>query len=482
MSSGRLGSQRPRIAVEPPRADTDGPDAAELTGAYGFTLDEWQRLVLDAWLGRDYADRYTATSCGVSVPRQNGKNAVLEARELYGIAVNGERILHTAHRVDTARKSFIRLVRFFNEAVNPDLAPLVDAVRKTNGQESISLTNGGVIEFSSRVNGGARGSTYDVVVFDEAQELTDDQMESIMSTMSAAPSGNRQLIYTGTPPSPVSPGTVFRRVRSSALDGSDRRLAWHEWSVEAVGDVSDRSRWYETNPALGKRLDEEFTATECATLSEEGFARERLGWWADRSHGLDPAIDAGAWDACRRPADDAPAPDEGVTAYGVKFGPDGRSYALSVAVRRPGEPTWVECVDYGPVANGGVRGIAEWVLARKSRCAVCVLDGRSNTADLEKRLMDGGMPRRAVVVCSPDDVCGATSMLANAVDEGRVAHAGQPDLDESAKAAQKRCIGKGGGYGLGPGTFDCIQAESAALAHWGALTTRRRPGRRAMAL
>ena len=87
----------------PASAYTDGGAAAELAAAYGYELDPWQRSVIDAWLGRDEADMFTATSCGLSVPRRNGKNALLEVRELYGLVCNGERFLHTAHEVKTAR-------------------------------------------------------------------------------------------------------------------------------------------------------------------------------------------------------------------------------------------------------------------------------------------------------------------------------------------------------------------------------------------
>ena len=52
------GSQEPRIKIEPARATTDGPDAAELMSAYGVELDEWQKTILDCWLGRDDSGRY----------------------------------------------------------------------------------------------------------------------------------------------------------------------------------------------------------------------------------------------------------------------------------------------------------------------------------------------------------------------------------------------------------------------------------------
>lgn len=480
MSCTRIGSQEPRITVEPPQVDTDGGDAAWLAEQCGLTLDEWQETVIRSWLGRSEYDRYTSISCGLSVPRQNGKNAILEARELYGLAVLGEKILHTAHRVDTARKSFLRLVKYFEgPGANIDLAEMVVSIRKTNGQESITLSNGGSIEFSSRVNGGARGSTYDVVVFDEAQELTDDQMEAIMSTMAAAPSGNRQLIFTGTPPSPVSPGTVFRKKRKTALSGDDGRCCWHEWSVAEVGDVSDKERWYATNPGLGIRLDEDFTEAELNTLSAEGFARERLGWWSDEAGG-NPALSKTKWAECE--ANPAPEPDDNDRiAYGVKFSPDGQAYALSAAVRNGKRPIFVECL-FSEQITSGVGGIADWLLARKGMCALLVIDGKSHTAALERKLRDGGFPDRAIRIADAKDVGDAAVMTKDAVDEGSLCHAGQPGLTESAVSAQKRDIGKNGAWGFGDGEVPCCPIESASLALWGVKTTKRRPGRKARAL
>lgn len=103
------GAQIPRYRIEPERVTTDGADAAALMAAYGNALDEWQQLVLDCWLGRDASGRYTVTSAGLAVPRQNGKNVCLEGREFFGMVINGEKILHTAHQVRTAKKSFNRL-------------------------------------------------------------------------------------------------------------------------------------------------------------------------------------------------------------------------------------------------------------------------------------------------------------------------------------------------------------------------------------
>lgn len=149
------------------------------------------------------------------------------------MVINGEKILHTAHQVRTAKKSFNRLARMFTDKRHPEVLELVKNIRYTNGEECIELLNGGSIEFSARSRQAARGfDGISLVVYDEAQELTDDQVEAIMATLAASATGTRQLIYTGTPPYPGCPGDVFRRRRTACLDAPGAHDAWHEWSVE----------------------------------------------------------------------------------------------------------------------------------------------------------------------------------------------------------------------------------------------------------
>lgn len=446
---------------------------------YGMEMDEWQRLVLDAWLGRDSRDRFTALSCGLSVPRQNGKNAVIEARELYGLVATGEKFLHTAHEVKTARKAFLRLASYFdNPREYPELAEMVVSIRRTNGQEGIYLSNGGTIEFSARSRGAARGFTVDTVVFDEAQELTDDQVEAMMSTMAAAPSGVRQLIYTGTPPGPGSPGTVFPRVRASGIDGGDPHLSWHEWSVEEIGDVADRSRWYATNPALGIRLDEEFTEAEMRTLTPDGFARERLGWWASTSDGS--LVSEDEWRALEIGADDAPR--DGKLAIGVKFSVDGSRVSYAAAVKPKDGRPYVELIETVPMSKGSA-WLADWLVENKGEIAVAVVDGRSNVDNLVARLHEKGFPKRGVSVPGTNGMVAASTRMLDAIRGGAVCHMGQQQLDDSVLHASKRPIGKDGAWAWGAsGEWDSTPIEAASLALLGVMTTKRNPGRKARVL
>jgi len=474
------GNQIPRIRIEPPRADTDGQGAAMLMQAYGVTLDEWQQLVLNAWLGKDRAGTYTAINAGLSVPRQNGKNTCLEAREFYGLAVNGERILHTAHQVRTSKKAFRRLAAMFEDRTKPELTKLVKHIRYAIGEEGIELTNGGIIEFTSRSRFVARGfDGISLVVFDEAQELQEDQLEALMATLSASATGTRQLIYTGSPPYPGCPGDVFRRLRqaciNSAGNGKEHRSCWHEWSIAADSlqelNTADKRLWYNTNPALGIRLTEEFTQEELKMLSADGFARERLGWW---SKNIDTeqaafAIDPATWDAC---ASDTPKP-EGKTAYGVKFSADGSTVVLAGAVIDPAGLARISLLDMRPT-GAGLSWLAEWLIERYKVASCVVIDGRNGTDLLVDKIKDTWRFKDSIIKPSAANVVNAATLLVNELNERTVTwYRPQELLRESAITATRRKIG--GGFGFGGSGSEII--EACALALWGCRTSKRNPAR-----
>jgi hypothetical protein len=470
------GSQEPRIKVEPHRVASDGEDAALLMSEYGCNLDEWQRLVVDAWLGRDEEGKRNVTSAGLSLPRQNGKNVCIEAREFYGLVVDGERILHTAHQVRTSKKSFRRLAQMFTDKNHPEIMDIVKQIRYTNGEECIELENGGLIEFSARSRQAARGfDGISLVVFDEAQELTDDQVEAIMATLAASATGNRQLIYAGTPPYPGCPGTVFKRRRGICLDDPGRHDSWHEWSIEAKNvnqiKADDATLWYSTNPALGIHLTEDFTAEEFRSMSVDGFARERLGWWAPTiEKQLDYAIDGTAWAECmskeRKP--------DGKTAFGVKFSPDGSEVCLCGAVIPREGKARISMLERKPTALG-TQWLADFLCERyRSACCV-VIDGRNGVDVLIDKIADVWKVKGAIVRPGARDIVASTGMLTDAIFERQLTwFEGQEDLNDSATTSVKRSIG--GGFGFGGD--NPLPIEAAALAYYGARTCKRDPARK----
>lgn len=471
-----IGSQIPRICIEPERKSTDGEDAAALMKAYGSDLDPWQRLIIDCWLGTDGSGNYTMTSAGLSVPRQNGKNTCLEARELFGMIIKGERILHTAHQVRTSKKAFRRLEKIFTDKRHPEILKAVKHIRYTNGEEAIELINGGGIEFSARSRQAARGfDGISLVVYDEAQELTDDQVEALMATLSASATGTRQIIYTGTPPYPGCPGTVFRRRRENTISAPDGSDAWHEWSVDAKDlkeiDIKEHKTWYQTNPALGIRLTEEFTAKECVTLSADGFARERLGWWSPAmSRGDDPAIDPKVWEVC---ASDETKP-EGKTAYGVKFSADGAEVVLCGAVCPKDGKARISFIDRQPTGKG-TRWLAEWLNSRYEGASCVVIDGRNGADLLVERISETWKYKNSVIRPTARDVVAAVSTLTNELSEQTVTwFKDQEALKEAALSCVKRPLAGGWAFG----GDNSAPVEACALALWGARNSKRDPNKK----
>ena len=470
------GSQEPRIRIEPDRVSTDGEDAALLMGAYGCELDPWQKLVLDCWLGKNDDNKYNIMSAGLSLPRQNGKNVCLEAREFFGLVVNGEKILHTAHQVRTSKKSFRRLAAMFTDKKHPEITDIVKTIRYTNGEECIELDNGGSIEFSARSRQAARGfDGISLVVFDEAQELTDDQVEAIMATLSASETGTRQIIYTGTPPYPNCPGDVFRRRRAAMVDNPSGHDCWHEWSISADDlskvNIEDTTLWYMCNPALGIRLTEEFTAEEQRSMSVDGFARERLGWWSPVvSKEALYAIDTASWDEC---ASNELKP-EGKTAYGVKFSVDGSEVCLCGAVIDSTGKARVSLIDRKPTGHG-IRWLADFLNQRYGKAACVVIDGRNGVDVLVDRIVDVWRMKDTIIKPSPKDVIAAVGTLVDAVNERTLTwYKPQEALRDSAVTSVRRDLAGGwafGGENSGP-------IEAAALALWGAKTSKRDPSRK----
>lgn len=478
-TTARIGAQKPRLLVRQKRHyASDGADAAELARAFANAPDPWQEDVLDAWLARDRYDHPVYLTMILSVPRQNGKNDIIQDFELYKMVVCGEGILHTAHQVKTANKAFQKLCRIFES--NDELRELVVNIRRTNGEQGIYLTNGGFIEYSARSRGASRGNTYSVLVIDEAQEYTDEQAEALMPTLAASPSGYRQIVYTGTPPPPGSPGTIFERLRKQAIKKPSKTMCFHEWSIESLpkeGTTYDelQASVIDVNPAYGVRLDDDFTREEFATMTLEGFARERLGWWSDQTSS-NAVFSAEDWRECE--IESIPESDDEKVCAGVKFTPDGENVAVSVAVKQKKE-CFIECVFYEPMSKG-TTWLAEWIESRKHEFAEVWIDGKVHSSALVQKLLESDFPNKAIRPLSTHDVVDASSILYDAVVEKKVHHTNQPLLTQSALATQKRPIGDkyNGGWGFGDGTTSCAPIESASYAYKAVLTSRRNPKRK----
>lgn len=446
-----------------------------MASRYGLTPDDWQEDVLEDWLGRQSSGRWAAATCGLAVPRQNGKNGAIEMRELIGMVLLGEKFLHTAHEVKTARKAFLRIASFFeNPRQYPELAALAKEIRKTNGQEAVALTNGGSVEFIARSRGSGRGFTVDVLVCDEAQELTDEELAALLPTISAAPLANPQVVLTGTPPDPerqlAEQGEVFRRVRRDGESGSDKHLAWTDYGI-ADGplsgvDLDDRNAWDECNPALGARLAVGEVERERALMSDEAFARERLGWWGDPAESGGPLP---GWPALYVEAEPPPPAAIGIAvaleaAFGSIASADLWDSGTVVNDRDLTEHVNLAAVDRRP---GTAWIVGEVRRIQTTHGIAVVIDEKCPDGTLIPALIEAGID---LTVMKLPDYVNACSEMVNRVREGTVTHQRTPELDDAVAVAAWRDVGDGRqvfGRKKSAGPVDMLEAAAAAM--YGAL-------------
>lgn len=242
-----------------PRGDGDLADeVSEVAELIGYSQLEWQRDVTASWSTYDERGQWVHRRCGASVPRQAGKSVDGIVWTTFLVAMMGYSVLWTDHNYSTTCEMLRRFQKIFGKKLRDPwgIRAFNSLVRRFNSktaQEAFELSNGGVLAFSTRTKSAALGYSFDVVVYDEAQELTGEQMQAIIPTTSSGPHGNTQSIFLGTPTRAGSPATKFMDMRSEAIGGHPADdLCWFEWGVPEVGDIFDERRWYEVNPSLAE--------------------------------------------------------------------------------------------------------------------------------------------------------------------------------------------------------------------------------------
>jgi hypothetical protein len=247
----------------------------------GRAVLDWQENAVVAAMGERYVEdpydtvhggrwKWSAANVGLIVARQNGKGDVLLIIELYHLYIlKARRIFHTAQLQKTATDAFKRM----SEVVkgSPKLLAEVNGgergIRSGKGDERIVLKDGREILFFTRSDNAGRGLFGDLLICDEAYDLTDAELAALRPMIKTAPSA--QLIYASTPVDgdTMLNGLELASTRKKALAGAER-MCWLEWSVPErqmdpvtgrfVNKIDERLddpfMWAMANPSLGKRI------------------------------------------------------------------------------------------------------------------------------------------------------------------------------------------------------------------------------------
>lgn len=462
------GVQRPSVCWVPPYVSSSGGEAVELARAAGLVLDPWQEFVLVNGLGERADGKWAAFEVGLDVSRQNGKGSVLEARELAGLFLLGERLLiHSAHQFDTSLEAFRRLLGLIEEA---DFQRDVKRVSRSHGEEGIELKSGQRIRFRTRTKGGGRGFTGDCLILDEAMILPESAHGALMPTLSARP--NPQIWYTGSAVDREvhEHGVVFSRVRDRGRKGDDPGLAWFEFTagveLEAamVPEVAqDRALWAEANPGLGIRISVEHVEREQRSMDPRTFAVERLGvgdWPVAGEEGAN-LLDYETWVSCR----DDESRIVGPVCFAFDVQPDRSAAAIAVSGRRADGRMHVEIVQHGRGTVWVPGRLVELVGAHDAVGVVC--DGIGPAASLIPALEEAGV---TVEATSSQELGRACGMIVDGVEQDGLRYFPSVALDGAVRGARPRPLGDAWKWSRKDSTVDIGPLVAVTLALWGAET------------
>lgn len=461
MAKKRFGNQKPTqsVILKYVKKRSKFKEAIEIYEKTGLKAYKWQYNLLEPIMAVDKKGLWVHQKFGYSIPRRNGKSEILYMLELWGLH-NGLNMLHTAHRISTSHSSFEKVKKYLEKMGYVDGEDF-NSIR-AKGQERIELyETGGVVQYRTRTSNGGLGEGFDLLIIDEAQEYTIEQESALKYTVTD--SDNPMTVMCGTPPTPVSSGTVFTNYRSTVLFGKGKYSGWAEWSVDEEKEIDDVEAWYNSNPSMGYHLNERKIEAE---LGDDKLDHnvQRLGFWP--TYNQKSAISETEWNALKIDK----IPDiNGKLFVGIKYGQDGTNVALSIAVRTDDERIFVETIDCQSVRNGNL-----WIIdfIKNADVAQVVVDGANGQKMLDDELKDYRI--KNVILPTVKEIINANALWEQGIYQKTICHNGQPSLTKVATNCEKRNIGSNGGFGY-KSQFDDIDIalmDSALLAHWACHNTK----------
>lgn len=457
-----LGCQTPRLRSVPPAVSSAGQENIELAASAGLFLDQWQQAALIDALGEDERGLWTSFEVVEVVARQNGKGGILEARELGGLYLFGERrIVYSAHLTETALDAFYRLLELIQST--PDLDRKVKKVNTANGREGIELLGGQKIRFKTRIPGGGRGLQGDCVILDEAMYVQPTMTSALVPTMATRP--NPQLWWVGSAVDKrtMPHGGSFSRVRRRGIAGAPR-VCLNEFSAPEDTDPRDPpvEAIAAANPGLGIRITMQFIRDEQGAMTADLWAVERLGiglWFEDED--APAVIDPEVWRALT-----GRTALTGAVALALSMTPyrPGRSQVLSIAAAAY-TVDGKKHIEVGYHDTGvGAAGEVARLVARLRPCAL-VINGNDPAMALKPDLLKLDIEPEEMSASQMAQACGGFHLDAVA---GLLQQTGDPLLQGALGVAGQRVI-TGGGWAwtaIEEGA-DISPLEAGTAAHWG---------------
>lgn len=459
------GREIPRLFTPPLRKLTPKTSLGYMFIEFCESLDQpllpWQKwlsihaLEIVGDLNGDWHFRFRYVV--VLVARQNGKTYWFKLLGLFfNYVLQTKLVIGTGQSLDKSNDTFEEAVEMIEESpiLNEEF---VKALRGAGKREY--LLKGGERWKVVALNRKARGWSSDLILMDEAREMTDWLGWSAVSkTMMARPSA---ILVTVSNAGDVT-SVVLRHLRKQAhaalgdpdkigagnddLGGEemDETLGLFEWSALPECELDDREAWAQANPSLGYGfLTERALLSAMKTDPEPIFRTECLCQWVENL--MPEPFPTGSWEG-GLDIHSTIAP-ESELFFGLDLSQDRRWATIAVCGMRDDGHYHIEVI----ARRVGTSWVEDWFRARamknpmnlafQSRGApvcglaeqICTIHGVKRIPIEGKELTSGwGRFYDAICACGDDSRGGV-----------RVYHLDQPVLNMPGKTMQLRNIGGG---------------------------------------
>lgn len=457
--------------------------APQLPGM-GIALDQWQEDMWQVGLSLRADGSLCCDVMGVtlSIARQAGKTyGVMVGLVAICLARPGTTVVWTSHHDRTSSETLEKIAGIVERPeVRPKMRPQYPVVRTDDGR-GVHFANGSRILFGARASGFGRGfSEVDIQVYDEAQHLVEAALTDMLAAMNVSDLG--LAFFMGTPPRPkeITLGVheAFNRRRNRALDPKKKRPykgAYIEFSpenaeelvAELVADIDHPAFWdllAQANPSFGFRVGRSAIERLVENMSPDDVMREVFGIW-NKTTGSSAVIDRRAWAVHAEPE----AALGEVSALGINADRDGR-YFVSAAWRT-GETAHVELA----WSSSSEAETLRFISALATKRTPIKHDSAGPASGVGKQLKTAGYAASSYTITEATE---GNALLVAMVEEERLTHGGQAELDQAVRDS-KREDRKAGGWLLQPrhsqAAIGPLIATTAAL--YAAMTTKQRTGK-----
>lgn len=459
-----------------------GPKLWKVMTKLGAPPMPWQKYVSDVALEIDPATNLFAhREVGLSVSRQQGKTELTLGAQVHrAMAWPRQNIVYAAQTRGMARQ---RWEDEFWEKISSSPLAKYARIRKSNGNEAILFPGKrSRMGITANTEKAGHGPPLDLGFIDEAFAHEDDRLEQAFSPAMLT-RAMAQLWWASAGGTTKSVWLNKKREKGRELiealfaalaedPAAPRpRAAYFEWYAPEDMDRADPATWRATLPALGYTVTEEVIAAELEKMDPAEFDRAYLNRTRRPTPPSDPNVPKTAWPGL---VDGASKPTADRVALALDVSQDRKRAAIAAASLRPDGKVHLEVVAHRPGTDWVVPAMTKLHKLWKP-VAVAVASAGAPAVSLIDDLIAAGIDvpkdkdaplRGDLAVMRSGDITEACGQLADAMNQGTLAHLDQVPLTAAVNGARTRRNGDAWTLDRTNSLVDISPLCAATFARW----------------